>query len=718
MLNSRRSKRLATNFEDRESNKSLKMESCKENRSPDMDSHEALEKESTTYNKLPLQCTPKKSIQNVQEQVSKKLQVSTADNLLLLSSAASELEYANCGSPKSIRTIKEVILKDGGNDQSSYNVNKKLSVSRKEKSLQIICKKFLDMFPPYPDKESKIIVSLDDVCSKLDVERRRLYDIVNVFESVDMLKKEAKNKYKWFGQTYLKSALYKIKLAAEHENVLAKLKFVFKYEKNSESKQTCILDEVEYFNKNLEVLNFVPLVSPSSELRKEKSLAIMSQRFLMLFLVSSSKVISLGVAAKVLNGFQKTERSAQIKTQIRRLYDIANVLSSIGIIQKEVTVGNSGKKPAFKYIGPDDNELADICILPYMNDSTYLNSSKKTRTLVRHCSSKDILFSVAEKERQRLFLDESANSAPPFDKSLRNEKKFLKTSFSNLGLCSVENGQTWTCNNSNPKKKSKTSSVFQNIQPKVPTNDVKVMQPNLMPHTKIQTVINVLQPALNNDGSYVVLNQINNIDPQPVISVGNVTHINQVPSSNTTEHETSLQMVPILQTVNLSQMQRDTILQSLNISLSNGQIASIQLDGNSSTAQISDEKPQCNQLKIIEKNNPNSMNTNQFNPIQLPSKEISENADSNESSGVFSTKSYNSLNSRLNSPLTISSGCITPVTTTATSFDFSFLSNNKTNSNLKFSDEQEVIPCKSESVDLLKENRSDLNKTKKESVQD
>ncbi|GIX87300.1 hypothetical protein CEXT_183301 [Caerostris extrusa] len=199
------------------------------------------------------------------------------------------------------------------------------------------------------------------------------------------------------------------------------------------------------------------------------------------------------------------------------------------------------------------------------------------------------------------------------------------------------------------------------------------MQPNLMPHTKIQTVINVLQPALNNDGSYVVLNQINNIDPQPVISVGNVTHINQVPSSNTTEHETSLQMVPILQTVNLSQMQRDTILQSLNISLSNGQIASIQLDGNSSTSQISDEKPQCNQLKIIEKNNPNSMNTNQFNPIQLPSKEISENADSNESSGVFSTKSYNSLNSRLNSPLTISSGCITPVTTTATSFDFPFI---------------------------------------------
>ncbi|GIX87303.1 transcription factor E2F7 [Caerostris extrusa] len=369
MLNSRRSKRLATNSEDRESNKSHKMESCKENISPDMDSHETLEKESTTYNKLPLQCTPKKSIQNVHYQVSKKLQVSTADNLLLLSSAASELEYANCGSPK-----VKVILKDGCNDQSSYNVNKKLSVSRKEKSLQIICKKFLDMFPPYPDKESKIIVSLDDVCSKLDVERRRLYDIVNVFESVDMLKKEAKNKYKWFGQTYLKSALYKIKLAAEHENVLAKLKFVFK---------------------------------------KEKSLAIMSQRFLMLFLVSSSKVISLGVAAKVLNGFQKTERSAQIKTQIRRLYDIANVLSSIGIIQKDVTVG---KKPAFKYIGPDDNELADICIMPYVNDSRDLNSCKKTRTLVRHCSSKDILFSVAEKERQRLFLDESANSAPPFDK--------------------------------------------------------------------------------------------------------------------------------------------------------------------------------------------------------------------------------------------------------------------------------------------------------------
>lgn len=39
--------------------------------------------------------------------------------------------------------------------------------------------------------------------------------------------------------------------------------------------------------------------------------------------------------------------------QVRRLYDVANVLSSIGLIQKESAFSHCGRKPAFKYIGPD-----------------------------------------------------------------------------------------------------------------------------------------------------------------------------------------------------------------------------------------------------------------------------------------------------------------------------------------------------------------------------
>ena len=43
-----------------------------------------------------------------------------------------------------------------------------------------------------------------------------------------------------------------------------------------------------------------------------------------------------------------------MKTRIRRLYDIANILQSLQLIQKVQVQEASGiKKPAFQYIGPD-----------------------------------------------------------------------------------------------------------------------------------------------------------------------------------------------------------------------------------------------------------------------------------------------------------------------------------------------------------------------------
>jgi transcription factor E2F7/8 len=40
--------------------------------------------------------------------------------------------------------------------------------------------------------------------------------------------------------------------------------------------------------------------------------------------------------------------------KVRRLYDIANVLTSLGLIKKVHVREERGRKPAFKWIGPAD----------------------------------------------------------------------------------------------------------------------------------------------------------------------------------------------------------------------------------------------------------------------------------------------------------------------------------------------------------------------------
>ena len=54
------------------------------------------------------------------------------------------------------------------------------------------------------------MISLDEVCSTLGVERRRIYDIVNVLEAVEVVVKKGKNQYAWFGFSRLPSAIEKI----------------------------------------------------------------------------------------------------------------------------------------------------------------------------------------------------------------------------------------------------------------------------------------------------------------------------------------------------------------------------------------------------------------------------------------------------------------------------------------------------------------------------
>ncbi|XP_035212684.1 transcription factor E2F7-like [Stegodyphus dumicola] len=603
--------------------------------------------------------TPQKYNQNMEEPVTPNT------NFKLLTSVAASQDYANCGTPKS---KKEDHYNEKIDVPVSCDTNTKTCIlirtNRKEKSLALICSKFLDMYPLYPSPEDKIVVSLDDVSTKLGVERRRLYDIVNVFESIGILTRNAKNQYLWFGKNNLLKSLHILKAKALKEKILDKLQFVLNMECGPCCKQTRILDDVQNFNRNLESGNASSLEDDNAqsshvpELRKEKSLGIMSQKFLMLFLVSPSKVISLGVAAKVLNGFnQRTVKGAQVKTQVRRLYDIANVFSSIGLIQKEMTLVQLGRKPAFKYIGPDLQDLEDISTISCLQNNTRAVSNRygsnmKPRSLVRHSSFQEIC-AVAEMERRKLGLDETPLSAPPFESNLKNTDE--SSNITSFSLIKFDDLRT---DNKDVVYKLPEIKIERN-QEKGTRSILKPLKVKMKPQFK---VVNLPKSTTQRSVPYYILNTSKSDKSANCANVPNVLVLKSPVHSPQTK-QAAVDKKPVsnecLQTLEISSEQRDAILKSLNLTLSDGQIAAIQLEGRSIQPN-SNKNSSCNVVKIIHKN-VDSLNENEDCRKNSASMNDAVQTDTEQSGSLSICSTRTNSPSRMESPLSIPSSYPTPV---------------------------------------------------------
>uniref|UniRef100_A0A8C8B5V8 Transcription factor E2F7 n=1 Tax=Otus sunia TaxID=257818 RepID=A0A8C8B5V8_9STRI len=238
-------------------------------------------------------------------------------------------------------------------DDSTVDEFEKQRPSRKQKSLGLLCQKFLARYPSYPLSTEKTTISLDEVASILGVERRRIYDIVNVLESLHLVTRVAKNQYCWHGRHNLSQTLKTLQEVGELQ--YGELLTFFQHKeqdleyKFGERKKETIPD-----SQDRPLLDFSEpdCTSASANSRKDKSLRIMSQKFVMLFLVSKTKTVTLDMAAKILiEETQETVDHSKFKTKVRRLYDIANVLTSLGLIKKVFVTEERGRKPAFRWIG-------------------------------------------------------------------------------------------------------------------------------------------------------------------------------------------------------------------------------------------------------------------------------------------------------------------------------------------------------------------------------
>ncbi|KAI3848892.1 hypothetical protein MKX03_012024 [Papaver bracteatum] len=239
--------------------------------------------------------------------------------------------------------------KDCSNEEQSYN--------RKQKSLGLLCSNFFNLY----DDDDVEFLNLNDAANRLGVERRRMYDIVNVFEAIGVLVKKGKAQYYWRGLGGIANALKEMKEETLNDSLnIHDDGYKTLVEQNTGSSSEENLNANSRIRALAAGSSLVKCSSSSSKnggTRTGKSLRQLTEEFVKLLLSSDGKVVALDQAARILLTDASNSSGTRCNdSKVRRLYDIANVLSSVGLIEK--TYYHSSGRPAFKWLGLQKETLS------------------------------------------------------------------------------------------------------------------------------------------------------------------------------------------------------------------------------------------------------------------------------------------------------------------------------------------------------------------------
>lgn len=172
-------------------------------------------------------------------------------------------------------------------------------------------------------QQRDVVIPLDRCTSSLNTEKRRVYDIMNIFEGFGAVSRKAKNLYTWKGLQQVAIAL---------EGIQERCKTILQTYRASSSTRHEGQEEVDS-----------TLIQYKFE--RAKSLGFLCESFICLFLLWKP-VVTLEEAAMKISKILLND--SKLKTKVRRLYDIANVLCVLKVIKK--TLLHTGK-PAFQWVG-------------------------------------------------------------------------------------------------------------------------------------------------------------------------------------------------------------------------------------------------------------------------------------------------------------------------------------------------------------------------------
>jgi E2F/DP family winged-helix DNA-binding domain len=294
------------------------------------------------------------------------------------------------------RNVSNITQNDNDHQHQKYN--------RKNKSLGVLAESFLKHFTTMSRNQTSSVSSSnmndttanhivaqeeDDICQEimidklsveLAVERRRIYDVVNILEALQVIVKMGKNTYHWMGREHLtrQFALLQNEAIESWPEYAAKAGFVPSSSTDTMSMSTTMSsmshaddpsnDQDPITKKHKKAVALIDHIEGPN-----KSLTRLSQLFLQVFLIGAEP-LSLPQASDLIHGGRSThdelvalgmkpgdvyptnEKHLQqvaargLKTKIRRLYDIANVFLSVGLLRKSenrAAPTTDGKRPFY-----------------------------------------------------------------------------------------------------------------------------------------------------------------------------------------------------------------------------------------------------------------------------------------------------------------------------------------------------------------------------------